>query len=262
MGRSMPNKLWGGRFKKPIDPDFEKFSASLRSDRRLLPYDLHIDAAHVKALKKADVLTSGEAKRFLSAIASLQAQAAKGTLKVDENAEDVHSAVQSLLEKKLGPLADKLHTARSRNDLVSQSSRLYCLEHADRIYALLIELQRAFVKKAEEYQDVYVPGMTHLQNAQILSQAHIFLAYVEMLERCKARYEGGRRFFDICVLGSGALAGVTFDLDQELIAKELGLSRVTDNILIVFVRNKPGGRVFPKTSSEISPLFADGRDTS
>ena len=222
-------KLWGGRFKKNIDPDFEKFSASLKSDRRLLPYDLRIDAAHVKALKKCGVLTAGEAKRFLSAIALLQTQCERGTLKINENAEDVHSAVQALLEGKLGKLADKLHTARSRNDLVSQSARLYCRDNADRIYRLLIDLQREFVRKADEYKDVFVPGMTHLQNAQTMSQGHIFLAYVEMLERAKARFSGGRQFFDVCVLGSGALAGVTFALDQKLIARELGLSHVTNN---------------------------------
>jgi argininosuccinate lyase len=222
-------KLWGGRFKKKIDPDFEKFSASLKTDRRLLPYDLRIDAAHVKALKKCGVLTAGEAKRFLAAIAAVEKEFSRGTLKLDENAEDVHSALQAIFEHKLGALADKLHTARSRNDLVSQSTRLYCLENADRAHALIVELQRAFVEKAEEYKDVLVPGMTHMQNAQALSQGHIFLAYVEMLERAKARFEGGRQFFDVCVLGSGALAGVTFELDQKSIARSLGVSKVTQN---------------------------------
>ena len=227
--QKMTEKLWGGRFKKKMDPDFEKFSASQQWDRRLLPYDLQIDAAHVKALKKCGVLSAAEAKKFLSAIAALQASYLQGKLKLDAGAEDVHSAVQTLLEARLGRLADKMHTARSRNDLVSQSARLYCRENAERIYALLTGLQKEMVRKAVEYQDVYVPGMTHLQNAQIVSQAHIFLAYAEMLKRAKARFEGGRQFFDICVLGSGALAGVTFDLDQKLIAKELGLSRITDN---------------------------------
>ena len=225
----MPNKLWGGRFKRKIDRQFEKFSSSLKWDWQLLPYDLKIDAAHVKALKKCGVLSTSESKRFLSAIAALETQCRRGKLKLDERAEDVHSAVQALFEARLGKLADKLHTARSRNDLVSQSTRLYCRDHAEKIYSLLTQLQKAFVAKAEECQDVFVPGMTHLQNAQVLSQAHIFLAYAEMLKRAKARFEGGRQFFDVCVLGSGALAGVTFKLDQKLIARELGLSSVTDN---------------------------------
>ncbi len=212
-----------------MDPDFEKFSSSLKWDWRLLPHDLKIDSAHVKALKKCGVLSVAETKKFLKAISAIESEHRQGKLKLDKDAEDVHSAVQALLEARLGKLADKLHTARSRNDLVSQSTRLYCREHADKIYSLLKQLQIEFVKKAEEYQHVYVPGMTHLQNAQVISQAHIFLAYTEMLKRAKARFEGGRQFFDICVLGSGALAGVSFNLDQKLIARELGLGRITDN---------------------------------
>jgi argininosuccinate lyase len=222
-------KLWGGRFKKRIDPDFEAFSASLATDVRLLPYDLEIDAAHVKALRKGGVLTSAEARRLLAAIKALQTSHERGTLKLDETQEDVHSAVHALLKAKAGDLADKLHTGRSRNDLVSQSTRLYCRDHAQRIYAQLVELQKAIVAKADEYQDMLVPGMTHMQNAQVLSQAHILLAYAEMIGRARARFDGGRQFFDVCVLGSGALAGTTFDLDQKLIARELGLSHVTDN---------------------------------
>ena len=222
-------KLWGGRFKKKIDPDFERFSASLEVDKRLLPFDLRINKAHVKALKKCGVLTASEASKLLAAINALEALYRAGKLQLDKSAEDVHSALHALLQARVGVLADKLHTGRSRNDLVSQSTRLYAREHAENIYALLTEAQKELVKKAEEYQDLLVPGMTHLQNAQVLSQGHIFLAYAEMLKRAKARFEGGRQFFDICVLGSGALAGTSFALDQKLIAKELGLSTITDN---------------------------------
>ncbi len=223
------SKFWGGRFKKKMDAQFEKFNSSFRWDVRLLPYDLKIDAAHVKALKKCRVLTGGEAARLLSAIVFLQKQYERGRLKFKSSAEDVHSAVQAELEKKAGALADKIHTGRSRNDLVSQSSRLYCLDHAGRIISLVSELQKEIVKKAGQYQHVLLPGMTHLQNAQILSQAHIFLAYAEMLERAKFRLQGAKILCDVCVLGSGALAGVTFDLDQQFMARQLGLSRVANN---------------------------------
>lgn len=225
----MKNKLWGGRFKKKMDPRFEKFSASFKWDKRLLPYDLAVDAAHVAALKKCGVLTAGERAKLLSTIRALQKSAASGSLKLDSSAEDVHSAVQSEISKKVGSLADKLHTARSRNDLVSQSSRLYCKDHAGKIQSLITDLQKAIVKKAEEYQDLLLPGMTHLQNAQVVSQGHIFLAYAEMLERSKTRFALTRGAADVCVLGSGALAGVTFALDQKLIARELGLSSITSN---------------------------------
>lgn len=225
----MAKKLWGGRFKRKADPQFERFSSSLSTDKRLLPYDLAIDAAHVKALKKCGVLSTGEARRLLSAIALLKRRHDKGVFKPNPAAEDIHSAIQAELEKLVGPLADKLHTARSRNDLVSQSSRLYSFDHSRRLLRLVRALQKEVVSKADQTQHVLVPGMTHLQNAQIVSQGHIFLAYVEMLERAAFRLEGAAVICDVCVVGSGSLAGVTFPLDQKMIARELGLSRVTNN---------------------------------
>ena len=172
----MQKKLWGGRFKKKTNPRFEKFSSSLQWDHRLLSYDLAIDAAHVKALRKCGVLTASESKKLLRAVSTLQKAAGIGSLRLDPGSEDVHSAVHAELFKRVGTLADKLHTARSRNDLVSQSSRLYCKEHAEAIHQLLLNLQEAIVLKAEETQDIFVPGMTHLHNPQLISQSHIFLA--------------------------------------------------------------------------------------
>ncbi len=225
----MKAKLWGARFKKSMDPDFEKFSSSLEWDIRLLPYDLAIDAAHVKALGRAGILNQNEIARLLRAIGDVRKRYEKGTLKIGTHFEDVHSAIQEELKRLVGPLAGKIHTGRSRNDLVSQSARLYCRDQSKEIYAKLVALQKVLVSKAEQYQELLLPGMTHLQNAQVLSQAHIFLAYVEMLERAKARLKAAMAFFDVCVLGSGALAGVTFDLDQKKIARDLGLSSVTRN---------------------------------
>ncbi len=222
-------KLWGGRFSKKNDPLFERFSSSYRWDVRLLPHDLAIDLAHVEALKGARVLTAAEANKLTAAIRTLEKKRAAGKLRLDPNAEDIHSAVQEQLAKLAGPLADKIHTGRSRNDLVSQSSRLYCKEHLTVIRAKLVKFQKSIVGKASEYRDVLIPGMTHLQNAQVLSVAHIFLAYVEMLERAKRRVDLAIQLCDVCVLGSGALAGTTFALDQKKMARRLGLSSVTTN---------------------------------
>ena len=223
------SKLWGGRFKKKTDPDFERFSSSFKWDRKLLPYDLKIDAAYVRALQKCRVLSASEARKLLGAIKGLERQHQTGTLKLSQNSEDVHSAIQAKLSEKVGALSDKLHTGRSRNDLVSQSARLYCKDHCGRIASLISGLQSALVRKAVQTQRVLVPGMTHLQNAQPLSFAHILLAYVEMLERSKRRFLFGVDLADVCVLGSGALAGSAYRLDQKGMAKALGLSRVTDN---------------------------------
>ncbi len=225
----MSQKLWGGRFRKKTDPDFEKFSASFRWDKRLCVYDLRIDAAHAKALRKCGVLSAGEAKRLLSAVASLEKRAMAGTLTLDASSEDVHSAIQSELKKLAGSAADKIHTGRSRNDLVSQSSRLYTKNHLNRISGLLLSLQKELVTLAQKHQKTLLPGMTHLQPAQILSQAHIFLSYIEMFERDRLLAGGAAKLADVCVLGSGALAGTTYKLDQNFIARELGLSDVTRN---------------------------------
>lgn len=223
----MAGKLWGGRFKKRIDPAFERYSESIRTDRRLLPHDLAVGRAHVRALRRAGVLTAGELKRFLAALASIERDAKAGRFRLE--GEDVHSAVHSALAKKLGPLAEKMHTGRSRNELVSQSTRLYCKEHAEGILRQIRGLQKEIVAKAEEFSDVLVPGMTHLQNAQVVSYAHILLSYAEMLDRPRGCIEGCLGFFDVCVLGSGALAGTTYRLDQKKIARDLGLSQVTRN---------------------------------
>ena len=260
MTRKQNAKLWGGRFRKKIDPRFEKFSASLCWDIRLLPYDLEIDAVHTQALQKCGVLTAGEAKRLLAAIRALQKKASAGTWKSSAAFEDIHSAIQAELAKRVGSLADKLHTARSRNDLVSQSMRLYCKEHAGIILGHIARLQKEIVRKAERYEHTLVPGMTHMQNAQVLSQAHIFLAYTEMLDRAKRRLEAALPFFDTFVLGSGALAGVTFALDREWMARKLGLSEISNNSYDVagdrdFVVNALSGVVF--TGLELSRIAED-----
>lgn len=222
-------KLWGGRFQKKTDSQFERFSGSFKWDKRLLSYDLKIDAAHVRALARCGVLTSGESKRLLGALTSLERKYNAGSLRPKGEPEDVHSFIQEELSRIAGDLANKIHAGRSRNDLVSQSSRLYCKDCSVGIASLITDVQKALVTKADSVQSVLLPGMTHMQNAQVLSAAHIFLAYAEMLGRVKSLFLVAYDFSDVCVLGSGALAGTTFALDQKKIAKDLGLSRVTNN---------------------------------
>ncbi len=225
----MTKKFWGGRFRKKTDPQFDEFSSSFRWDWRLLPYDLQIDRAHVKALRKCGVLAKKETSKLLAALSKIEKRFQDPAEIRGKTHEDVHSAVQEELAKLTGPLANKIHTARSRNDLVSQSARLYCRDQALKIISMISGLQAEVIRKAERYAGVLVPGMTHMQNAQVISQGHIFLAYAEMLDRAKFRFQGALPFFDVCVLGSGALGGVTFRLDQKLIARELKLSRITNN---------------------------------
>ncbi|MCG3176150.1 MAG: Argininosuccinate lyase [Candidatus Omnitrophica bacterium] len=229
MSGAEKGKLWGGRFTKAPDPVFDRFSASLRWDVRLLAYDLLIDRAQTKALKACGVLNAREASRLISAIDRIDRDRRAGRLVIDPSAEDVHTLVQNELSRVCGPLADKIHTGRSRNDLVSQSSRLYCKEQAGALYGALTQLMTVIVAAAERYRNVLLPGMTHLQNAQVLHLSHILLSYVEMIDRSREQYVTAVEYADVCVLGSGALAGTTFAIDQRLIARELKLSRVTTN---------------------------------
>ena len=225
----MAKKIWGGRFSKKQDASFEAFSSSLPMDYRLLPYDLKINKVYVQALERCRVLTAAESKKLIGGLDKLEGFFKNHPLGAKSDYEDVHSAIEIILKRIIGPLADKLHTGRSRNDLVSQSTRLYCKARGAAISDWITQSQKALLSKAKEYESVFLPGMTHLQNAQVLSQAHIFLAYIEMLERVQKELTSVQASFDICVLGSGALAGSTFALDQKFIAKELGLSGVTAN---------------------------------
>ncbi len=225
----MSKKFWGGRFKKKAHARFEAFSSSLRWDQFLAPHDLAVDLAHVKALKKAGVLSSSESSKLLKVITQIRQDWHFGKLKFPKDAEDVHSALHTEIKHRAGGVADKLHTGRSRNDLVAQSSRLYVKSEVEVIRTHLSGIQGIWVRKAKDAVDTLMPGMTHMQNAQVVSVAHIFLSYVEMLERAKDAYAQAAKFADVCVVGSGALAGVTFNLDQKLIAKELGLASVTRN---------------------------------
>ncbi len=221
--------MWGGRFKKSIDPKFERFSRSLEWDRHLLPYELRIDRAHVQALRGAGVLSARESARLLSALKTLERGFASGRMKLDPRAEDVHSAVHTAVAKIAGNLAEKLHTGRSRNELVCQGMRLYCLNHAGRIVSLLSDIQREWLRLAERSQKVCIAGRTHWEKAQVVSLAHVFLAYVEMLDRSKNAVAMAAEAADVCVLGSGALAGSTFPLNQKRMARELGLKRIVSN---------------------------------
>lgn len=222
-------KLWGGRFRKRTDPQFERFSRSLRWDIHLLPYELKIDKAHVRALRGAGVLSARETAKLLAALAALERANASGRLKLDPNAEDVHSAVHSAVAKFAGRLAEKLHTGRSRNELVCQGMRLYCLDHARRIAELISRSQKEWLRLADRHQAVNVAGRTHWEKAQVLSLSHVFLAYVAMLERSKRAVEFAGEAADVCVLGSGALAGSTFAFNQKRMARELGLKNVVLN---------------------------------
>jgi len=228
-------KLWGGRFARTgRDPLFEKFSESFSVDQRLILYDLRVNQAYVKALGRARALSPSEIRRLTRGLENLRH-------KVDRNprwhrghsAEDVHTWVEQRLEDLVGPVARKLRTGRSRNDLVATETRLYVKDEIRRLQSAAIELLEALVDQGRRHLGVAMPGYTHLQPAQPILFSHYLLAYFEMLLRDLDRLEDCRARADELPLGAAALAGTSFPLDRKALARDLGFERVARNSLDV-----------------------------
>jgi argininosuccinate lyase len=226
------SKLWGGRFEGAIDPRFDAFHRSLPFDRRLVVEDVAGSAAWARALERAGVLAASEARSIVSALQELHTEiVADPALLAASNAEDVHAFVETRLGTKVGDLARKLHTGRSRNDQVATDLRLWMKTSAHRIERGLADLCHALVTLAEPNAALPMPGYTHLQRAQAITVGHALLAYVEMFARDRARLLECVARFDACPLGSGALAGTAYAIDREALARDLGFARATHNSL-------------------------------
>jgi argininosuccinate lyase len=227
-------KLWGGRFSGQRDPQFEKFSESFSLDQRFILYDLRVNLAYVKALREARVLKPGEAGKLAGGLKALlrkieqDAKWARG-----QTAEDVHTWVEGELKRRVGDVARKLRTGRSRNDLVATEMRLYIKDATRQLERALAGLLAALVALARQHGQAVLPGYTHLQPAQPILFAHYLLAYFEMFYRDAGRLRDCRTRADELPMGAGALAGTTFAIDRERLARELGFARVAGNSLDV-----------------------------
>jgi argininosuccinate lyase len=226
----MAKKLWGGRFKKDMHPVLKCFSYSLEIDKELFDAEIRVNVAYAKMLALVGLIATSESKAILRGLKSV-AQALKGQdLAVyADRYEDVHTLIQMELEKKAGAVAKKIHTGRSRNDLVITSTRIYLREKIAMIWVETKKLQRALVTAAEKAEGLILPGMTHLRKAQPVLLAHHLLAYVEMLEEDNARLADSMKRINILPLGSAALAGSSLPLDQKFLAKELGFTGIAKN---------------------------------
>jgi argininosuccinate lyase len=222
-------RLWGGRFADATDPRAADFSQSVDIDRELAEDDLRGSLAHVRGLGRAGLLTPDEVERLVAGLEGLAAEVRAGTLAWDPALEDVHLNLESALGDRIGPLAGKLHTGRSRNDQVATDLRLWLRRAIDRLDAGIVGLERALIGLAERDGEAVLPGMTHIQPAQPVLFAHHLLAYVEMLERDRGRLVDARRRTNVSPLGAGAIAGSGFPLDREAVAAELGFDGVTAN---------------------------------
>ena len=224
-------RLWGGRFDEAGDQRVADYTRSIEIDAELALDDLAGSVAHVRGLGRAGLLTTDEVTTLVAGLDALRADVEAGTVAWDPALEDVHLNLEAALGDRIGPLAGKLHTGRSRNDQVATDLRLWLRRTIDRLDAGLLGLERALVGLAEREGDAVLPGTTHLQPAQPVLLAHHLLAYVEMLERDRGRFADCRRRANVSPLGSGALAGAGYPLDREATARELGFDGVTANSL-------------------------------
>jgi argininosuccinate lyase len=222
-------KLWGGRFEEPVDLRVADFTRSIEVDRVLALDDLAGSVAHVRGLGRAGLLSAEEVEAIVAGLDVLRADVEAGRLEWDPALEDVHLNLEAALGARIGPLAGKLHTGRSRNDQVATDLRLWLRRTVAGLDAALVDMERALVELAEREGDAVMPGSTHLQPAQPVLLAHHLLAYVEMLERDRGRLADAGRRANVSPLGAGALAGAGYPLDREATARELGFEGVTAN---------------------------------
>ena len=230
---SESKKLWGGRFSGETDPGFARFNRSFGFDRRLFEADVRGSLAHCEGLRAAGVLGDEEASAITSGLRELLARAdAEGeSFFDDESAEDVHSFIESRLIALAGDAGRRLHTGRSRNDQVATALRLWLRDEIDRVVEALRGAQAALLDLAESHADAVLPGYTHMQRAQPVLFAHWCLAYFEMFERDRGRLSDARRRVNVMPLGSAALAGTSYPIERERVARALGFDSVSRNSL-------------------------------
>lgn len=232
MAERKDDRLWGGRFDRAPNVEFDSFQRSFAFDRRLLPFELAVDRAWAKALQGAGILKSDEVQQTVAALERIATRTETDEAWLNSSdAEDVHHFVEKALVEELGPLGWKLHTGRSRNELVATDFRMFVKNAAAQIKIATADLLSAFVEQAKRNVHLPMAGMTHMQHAQPILLSHFLLAHAEAFRRDLSRLNRAIETADVCPLGSGALAGCSFPIDRVEIARELGFSKITANSL-------------------------------
>ena len=225
----MANAMWGGRFQtKPADI-MEEINASIDIDRRFYAEDIRASRAHANMLFACGILSEDEVEAIVKGLEAIRDEITAGRFEFRLEYEDIHMAIEARLKEMIGPVAGKLHTARSRNDQVASDFRLYIRRALEELDLKLLSLQRALAQKAEKHAATIMPGFTHLQNAQPITFGHHLLAYVEMLSRDRGRIRDARKRLNESPLGAAALAGTSFPIDRRMTADELGFDRPMAN---------------------------------
>lgn len=223
-------KMWSGRFRQPLDPEFERWQRSFNFDKRLLQYEIAASNAHARALKNAGILSADELISILEGLQQIGEKAATSPAFLeDEEAEDVHHFVEKQLAALIGETGYKLHSGRSRNEQIATDLRMFVRASLDELRQELAAFCGVLTHRAEQAGDAAMPAYTHLQRAEPVLVAHWLLAYVEMFLRDAERLADCRKRLNVCPLGSGAVAGATLALDREFIAEALAFEAPTAN---------------------------------
>ncbi len=222
-------KLWGGRFDKASSKKAEEFTSSISFDKRLYRQDIRGSIAHAHMLGRVGIISQEESSEITTGLQAILKEIEDGTFPFRLLYEDIHMNIEKRLGEIVGPVAGKLHTARSRNDQIALDEHLFVKEQCERAREGISGLQAAIVETCKEHKSVIMPGYTHTQRAQPTLYAHHMLAYFFMLERDYGRFGDCRERADSMPLGAGALAGTTFPIDPAQVARELEFSRLYDN---------------------------------
>jgi len=222
-------KLWGGRFKQSTDTLMETFSASISFDKRLYDCDIEGSIAHCKMLARCKIITTAESNKIIKGLKRILRECDEGRFKFSDSLEDIHMNIENRLREIIGPVAGKLHTARSRNDQVCLDIRLYLRKEIDDIVGEINRLTKTLITIAKKNINHLIPGYTHLQRAQPVLLSHHLLAYVEMMLRDKERFLDAYKRINVMPLGSAALAGTNFPIDRKITAKLLGFPEISHN---------------------------------
>ena len=225
----MSEKLWDGRFSERTNRIVERFTSSIDIDSRLYPYDIAGSIAHCKTLAKADIISDDEASTLVQGLGVVKREIARGDFQFDDSLEDIHMHIETRLFQEVGKVAQKLHTARSRNDQVILDVRMFLRDMTHQTISNLSTLRQILVNMARTHIDVIMPGYTHLQHAQPVLFSHHLMAYYEMFKRDSERFQDTLQRIDVLPLGSAALAGTTYPIDRHFTAELLDFSRVSPN---------------------------------
>lgn len=224
-------KLWGGRFTAKAAEWVDEFGASIHFDEQMAAEDIEGSIAHSKMLGKQQIISESESAEIVAGLVALKKELDDGMLAFDVKNEDIHMNIEVLLTKKIGAVAGKLHTARSRNDQVATDFHLWVKHRLPHVLDALTELQETLLQLATQHAGTIMSGYTHLQHAQPITYGHYLLAYCEMFQRDYDRFEFNQKHTDMLPLGAAALAGTTFPIDREFVAEQLGFNDIYHNSL-------------------------------